>query len=166
MKKLKHLKLKKSICSRNNCKASVYAEGLCYKHLAEKINKEMESKPQEIEFSFNIKGIFSEALYYARIILSALIWIVTVISTVMLIIYCGNCGTVRFSLIAAASLLIPVVSYLLLKGIIKLTDKYKLAEAVYIILIVILIFWIVINKESVINKYYGFIRNIAEIVTS
>lgn len=152
---------KRSKCTYHGCTSSVYTDGLCYKHFSEKVNKELASKPEEIDMSLNIKGKIHNLFYYLRVFSLAVIWILTIVSAGLFAVYCYRVGGVRFWMICITAFFISVVGYLLVWLIMKLTDKYNILSVIYIILIVAAVWYTVLQGGQLADRYSTFLKYIA-----
>ena len=146
-------------CEYNGCKSRVYAQGLCYKHFTEQLNREMRENSEHEE---NRPSFFCTAdtiVQIAPVIFVVILWLACSASAVMFGIYCYRCvhgGSLKIIIMAAALI---AASYAVLRLLLLMFDKYSVSKYIFIALMLVFIYYAATNGEYLYFAYRDCLQN-------
>ena len=136
-------------CKYNNCKAGVYADGLCYKHFV--MNCEKEKKNER-----GVKNGKQRAIHKAdmavntiAVIFAAILWVICCAGVVEFGIFCYRCilADVWKTVIIVA--VIIAVLYLVMRLILVMFDKVKASKYIFTALMIVFTVYVACNGEKI-----------------
>ena len=136
-------------CKYNNCKAGVYADGLCYKHFV--INREKEKRSEREPESRKQRTIHKAdmAVNTVAVMFAAILWVVCCAGAVKFGIFCYRCilADVWKTVIIVAVIIAAL--YLIMRLVLIMFDRVKASKYIFTAFMIIFTVYVACNGEKI-----------------
>lgn len=136
-------------CKYNNCKAGVYADGLCYKHFV--INREKEKRSEREPESRKQRTIHKAdmAVNTVAVMFAAILWVVCCAGAVKFGIFCYRCilADVWKTVIIVAVIIAAL--YLIMRLVLVMFDRVKASKYIFTAFMIIFTVYVACNGEKI-----------------
>ena len=136
-------------CKYNNCKAGVYADGLCYKHFV--INREKEKRSEREPESRKQRTIHKAdmAVNTVAVMFAAILWVVCCAGAVKFGIFCYRCilADVWKTVIIVAVIIAAL--YLIMRLVLIMFDRVKASKYIFTAFMIIFTIYVACNGEKI-----------------